>query len=233
MSRVPDGKKRKNEVARLPAAANPLLPIAVMLPMVPGMQIKSAEFITSARDPGGCPDWAHPEFALIGRSNVGKSSLVNLLAMRHSLAKVSATPGKTRLINFFLMNKSWCLVDLPGYGFAKTSRQEKFSFLQCAGDYLESRPNLRRVFILIDSRHPPQRVDLEFIEWLAGAGRPFSLVFTKTDKQSPAKTTASIARFLEAIVGIVPVQPVALRSSIQTRDGRAEILRAIGDELGK
>ena len=197
------------------------------------MQIKSAEFATSARHAADCPEWAHPEFAFIGRSNVGKSSLINLLAMRHSLAKVSATPGKTRLINFFLMNGSWCLVDLPGYGFAKTSKHEKFDFLQSVGDYLESRPNLRRVFVLIDSRHPPQRIDLEFIEWLAPTGRPFSLVFTKTDKQSPAKTTASIARFQETLAGIVPEPPETLRSSVQTRDGRMDILRAISRELGK
>lgn len=203
-----------------------------MIPMVRRMRIKSAEFITSARDTGGCPDWAHPEFAFIGRSNVGKSSLINLLAMRHSLAKVSATPGKTRLINFFLMNKSWCLVDLPGYGFAKTSRDAKHDFLEGAADYLEARPNLRRVFVLIDSRHPPQRIDLEFIAWLAGTGRPFSLVFTKTDKQSAAKTTASVSGFLEAAADIVPVPPEVLRSSAQSRDGRVEILKAISRELG-
>jgi len=197
------------------------------------MQIKSAEFITSSRLAADCPEWAHPEFAFIGRSNVGKSSLINLLSMRHSLAKVSATPGKTRLINFFLMNGSWCLVDLPGYGFAKTSKHEKYDFLESAGDYLESRPNLRRVFVLIDSRHPPQRIDLEFIEWLAPTGRPFSLVFTKTDKQSPAKTSASIARFLETLADIVPVPPETLRSSIQSRDGRMDILRAISRDLGK
>ena len=201
--------------------------------MVRRMQIKSAEFMTSARRAADCPDWAHPEFALIGRSNVGKSSLINLLAKRHSLAKVSSTPGKTRLINFFLMNGSWCLVDLPGYGFEKTAKHEKYDFLESAGDYLETRPNLRRVFVLIDSRHPPQRIDLEFIEWLAATGRPFSLVFTKTDKQSPAKTTASIARFLETLANIVAEPPEALRSSIQTRDGRAEILRAIARDLGK
>jgi GTP-binding protein len=194
------------------------------------MQIKSAEFITSARNLAECPVWEHPEFAFIGRSNVGKSSLINLLANRHSLAKVSATPGKTRLLNFFLMNQSWSLVDLPGYGFAKAAKNEKFDFNERAGDYLEGRANLRRVFTLIDSRHKPQRIDLDFLEWLGGTGVPFSLVFTKTDKQSPAKTKASIALFLEALT---PAVPEVLTSSAKSRDGRLEILRAIGRELAK
>ena len=198
--------------------------------MVPRMQIRSAEFVTSARGLAECPAWEHPEFAFIGRSNVGKSSLINLLANRHSLAKVSATPGKTRLLNFFLMNESWSLVDLPGYGFAKAAKNEKFDFNERAGDYLEGRANLRRVFTLIDSRHKPQRIDLDFLEWLGGTGVPFSLVFTKTDKQSPAKTKAAIAIFLEALA---PAAPEVLASSAKSRDGRLEILRAIGRELGK
>ena len=148
------------------------------------MKIKSATFITSARGLADCPVWDRPEFAFIGRSNVGKSSLINLLANQHSLAKVSATPGKTRLLNFFLMNDSWSLVDLPGYGFAKAAKAEKFDFNQMAGDYLEQRENLRRVFVLIDSRHPPQRIDVDFTTWLGGSGVPFSLIFTKADKQS-------------------------------------------------
>jgi GTP-binding protein len=197
------------------------------------MQIKSAEFITSASNLEGCPAWAHPEFAFIGRSNVGKSSLINLLANRHSLAKVSATPGKTRLLNFFLMNDSWSLVDLPGYGFAKVARDEKFDFNEMAGDYLERRPNLRRTFVLIDSRHKPQRIDLDFLEWLGGTGTPFSLVFTKTDKQSPAKTKAAIAVFLETLAPLVPAVPEALTSSIKTKDGRSVILHAIARGIGK
>jgi GTP-binding protein len=197
------------------------------------MQIKSAEFITSARSLEGCPAWAHPEFAFIGRSNVGKSSLINLLANRHALAKVSATPGKTRLLNFFLMNDSWSLVDLPGYGFAKVERGEKFDFNEMAGDYLESRPNLRRAFVLIDSRHKPQRIDLDFLEWLGAVGTPFSLIFTKTDKQSPAKTKAAIALFLETLAPLVPAVPEALTSSIKTKDGRSAILHAISRGIGK
>lgn len=194
------------------------------------MQIKSAEFVTSARGLAECPSWEYPEFAFIGRSNVGKSSLINLLANRHSLAKVSATPGKTRLLNFFLMNQSWSLVDLPGYGFAKAAKNEKFDFNERAGDYLEGRANLRRVFTLIDSRHKPQRIDLDFLEWLGGTGVPYSLVFTKTDKQSPAKTRASIALFLEALA---PVTPEVLASSAKSRDGRLDILRAIGRGLAE
>jgi GTP-binding protein len=192
------------------------------------MQIKSAEFITSARSLAECPTWEHPEFAFIGRSNVGKSSLINLLANRHSLAKVSSTPGKTRLLNFFLMNKAWSLVDLPGYGFAKAAKHEKFDFNERAGDYLEGRANLRRVFTLIDSRHKPQRIDLDFLAWLAATGTPYSLVFTKTDKQSPAKTKAAIALFLESLA---PATPEVLASSAKSRDGRLGILRAIGREL--
>jgi len=196
------------------------------------MQIKSAEFITSARSVTECPAWAHPEFAFIGRSNVGKSSLINLLANSHALAKVSATPGKTRLLNFFLMNKSWSLVDLPGYGFAKVARGEKFDFNEMAGDYLDGRSNLRRAFVLIDSRHKPQRIDLDFLEWLGGTGRPFSLVFTKTDKQSPAKTKAAIALFMETIAPLVSELPEVLTSSAKTKDGRSAILHAIARGIG-
>lgn len=194
------------------------------------MQIKSAEFITSARSLADCPAWEYPEFAFIGRSNVGKSSMINLLARRESLAKVSATPGKTRLLNFFLMNQTWSMVDLPGYGFAKAAKSEKFDFNERAGDYLEGRPNLRRVFTLIDSRHPPQRIDLDFLAWLGGIGVPFSLVFTKTDKQSPAKTRASIALFLETLAPLVSALPEALASSAKTGDGRKDILRVISRE---
>ncbi|MGA0846497.1 MAG: ribosome biogenesis GTP-binding protein YihA/YsxC [Luteolibacter sp.] len=195
------------------------------------MQIRSAEFFTSACSLSDCPGWDLPEFALIGRSNVGKSSLINHLLRRQGLAKVSGTPGKTRLINLFRVNASWALVDLPGYGYAKTSKEEKFGFLQSAGDYLQSRPNLRRVLVLIDSRHPPQRIDLEFVEWLSGVGRDFSLVFTKIDKQSAAKTSASIALFHEALSRFMTEMPETLRSSTRSHDGRGEILRLIGREL--
>jgi GTP-binding protein len=195
------------------------------------MRIKTAKFITSATGLAGCPDWSQPEIALIGRSNVGKSSMVNLLTRKDGLAKVSATPGKTRQLNFFLINESWSLVDLPGYGFAKAAKHEKFDFNELVGDYLEQRENLRRVLVLIDSRHPPQRIDLDFTAWLSDSGVPFSLVFTKADKQSPAKTRANAALFLETAAPLFKWLPETLACSAKTGHGRDEILRFIGGIL--
>jgi GTP-binding protein len=197
------------------------------------MQIKSAVFITSARALPDCPVWDRPEFAFIGRSNVGKSSMINLLSNKDGLAKVSATPGKTRLLNFFLMNDRWCLVDLPGYGFAKTAKSEKFDFNECVGDYLEQRDTLRHVFVLIDARLTPQRIDVDFTSWLAGTGVPFSLVFTKVDKQSAAKTRANIALFQQRLSPHRTTDPVVLTSSTKTRAGRDEILRKIAQFLAR
>ena len=197
------------------------------------MQIKSAKFITSASGQADCPPWEQPEFAFIGRSNVGKSSMINMLSNKDGLAKVSATPGKTRLINFFLMNDSWSLVDLPGYGFAKAAKHEKFDFNQRVGDYIEHRLNLRHVFVLIDSRLPPQTIDLDFLAWLGETGAPFSLVFTKADKQSPTKTRKQIALFLETMAQHFTGLPAYLVSSSKTRDGRREILGAIGTLLAE
>ena len=191
------------------------------------MRIQSAVFITSAKGLSGCPAWDRPEFAFIGRSNVGKSSLINLLANKDALAKVSATPGKTRLLNFFLLNERWSLVDLPGYGFAKTAKHEKFDFNELVGDYLEQRENLRHVFVLIDSRLSPQRIDLDFIAWLASVGTPFSLIFTKTDKQSAAKAEASIALFQESLAPRLTAMPEILACSAKTRVGREDVLRRI------
>lgn len=193
------------------------------------MKIKSAQFLTSVRDPAECPVWARPEFALIGRSNVGKSSMINMLANRESLAKVSATPGKTRLLNFFLMNEAWCLVDLPGYGFAKIAKSERFDFNELVGDYLQGRVNLVRVFVLVDARLAPQGIDLDFIEWLAATGVAYSLVFNKVDKQSPTKTRLQMEQFLAALAERTPAaEPIeVLTSSTKTKDGRSGILRAI------
>ncbi|MCX6868077.1 MAG: ribosome biogenesis GTP-binding protein YihA/YsxC [Verrucomicrobia bacterium] len=196
------------------------------------MQIHSAEFITSARGLPDCPAWDRPEFAFIGRSNVGKSSMINLLSNKYALAKVSATPGKTRLLNFFLMNGLWSLVDLPGYGFAQTARSGKFAFNEWVGDYLEQRANLRRVFVLIDSRLTPQRLDVDFTAWLGGTGVPFSLVFTKVDKQSVTKTRANIDLFQASLSQHLASVPDVLTSSTKTRAGRADILRRIAASLG-
>ncbi|MGJ8635069.1 MAG: ribosome biogenesis GTP-binding protein YihA/YsxC, partial [Luteolibacter sp.] len=195
------------------------------------MQIKSAKFFTSAADIEAAPQWERPEFAFIGRSNVGKSSMINLLSNKAGLAKVSATPGKTQLLNFFVMNENWSLVDLPGYGYAKVARGDKKKFNESVADYLTSRENLRRVFALIDSRLPPQRIDLDFIEWLGQLGVPFSLVFTKADKQSPTKTKTNVDTFLAEIPKQMRgTQPVVVSSS-KKRTGRVEVLRLIEQGL--
>lgn len=191
------------------------------------MQIKSAVFNMSARDLQAAPEWNRPEFAFIGRSNVGKSSMINMLSNKDGLAKVSATPGKTQLLNFFIMNETWSLVDLPGYGYAKVAKSEKINFNESVGDYLEQRENLRLVFVLIDSRLTPQPIDVSFVSWLAGCGVPFALVFTKADKQSPGKTKATIAEFLTAINDQLSVTPSVIISSSKNRTGRVEILKLI------
>lgn len=195
------------------------------------MQIKSAIFHLSARDLQSAPDWDRPEFAFIGRSNVGKSSMINMLSNKQALAKVSSTPGKTQLLNFFVMNERWSLVDLPGYGYAKVAKSEKIDFNESVGDYLEKRGNLRQVFVLIDSRLPPQRIDLSFVTWLAGCGVPFALVFTKTDKQSVKKTRAAIDLFLESLPQDLAGIPPVIASSSKDRSGRIEILKLIEASL--
>ena len=195
------------------------------------VQIKSATFHISARNIEAAPEWQRPEYAFIGRSNVGKSSMINMLSNKAGLAKVSATPGKTQLLNFFVMNEAWSLVDLPGYGFAKVAKNKKINFNESVGDYLETRGNLRRVFTLIDSRIPPQRIDLEFIHWLGETGVPFALVFTKADKQSPTKTQASVDTFLAAMPEHLRGTPPVIVSSSKDRTGRVAILKLIEQGL--
>lgn len=195
------------------------------------MQIKSATFHVSARSIEAAPEWNRPEFALIGRSNVGKSSMINMLTNKAGLAKVSATPGKTQLLNFFVMNDAWSLVDLPGYGYAKVARSEKSKFNESVGDYLETRGNLRRVFALIDSRLAPQRIDLDFIHWLGESGVPFALVFTKADKQSPTRTRANADTFLAAMPEHLKGTAPVIVSSSKDRTGRIAILRLIEQGL--
>ncbi len=191
------------------------------------MKIKSAKFHVSAAAVDACPAWAWREFAFVGRSNVGKSSLINMLSNKAGLAKVSAVPGKTQLINFFVMNEAWSLVDLPGYGFAKVTKHQKADFGELIRDYLEQRENLTCVLVLIDSRLPPQRIDLDFVQWLEASGLRFMLIFTKADKLSIGKAQANIALFLEAAAPWRATPPEVILSSIKTGDGRVAVLRAI------
>ncbi len=195
------------------------------------MKIKSSDFETSAANLRGCPNWNLPEFALIGRSNVGKSSLVNLLAARRDLALASATPGKTKLLNFFRVNGNWALVDLPGYGYAKVATQDKHEFNQAVAEYIEKRPNLAAVFLLIDSRHGPQPIDLDFLRWLASREVDYALVFTKADKQSAAQTRARIGEFLGAAADATGEAPPVFACSSVSRQGRDEILGYVAEAL--
>jgi GTP-binding protein len=195
------------------------------------MKIKTALFETSAPDLRSCPKWALPEFAFIGRSNVGKSSLINALTGRRDLAKVSSTPGKTQLINFYVINGAWSLVDLPGYGYAEVGRQRRLEFNAAVADFLSGRRNLRSVFVLIDSRLEPQAIDLEFLRWLDGCSVPYALVFTKTDKQSATQTRAKMDAFKAALETWRSVLPDQLATSAQTGAGRAEVLAYIAKVL--
>lgn len=193
------------------------------------MKIKSAEFVVSATDLAGCPESTLPEVAFIGRSNVGKSSLINLLTERRDLARVSETPGKTQLLNFYLVNGAWVLVDLPGYGYARVAKEKRADFNEAVADYIEGRENLARVFVLIDSRLDPQPIDLEFLAWLQETGVKFSLVFTKTDKE-PSKVQRNIAQFRRALGG---AEPEVFACSAVTRKGRTELLAAITSTLSE
>jgi GTP-binding protein len=195
------------------------------------MKIKSAEFETSATGLANAPRLAQPEIALIGRSNVGKSSLLNLLAERRDHARVSDLPGKTRLMNFYSINRNWRLVDLPGYGYAKVSKSERADFNEAAADYIEGRKNLRAVLVLIDSRLEPQPIDLAFVEWLVETKVTFGVVFTKTDKQSVSQTQASVARFRAVALDGLDPAPAIFLSSAKTKAGRTEILRYIASRL--
>ena len=193
--------------------------------------ISSAIFDCSAPDLESCPDESLPEFAFIGRSNVGKSSLLNMLAGEQGLARVSTTPGFTKLINTFTMNKCWRLVDLPGYGFAQGARKDSARFNQSVNDYLENRPNLSLVFALIDSCLAPQAIDLEFVEWLVRHAVPFVFVFTKTDKVSAERAQANMAAFADRISAWFEKPPAVFTCSATTRQGREELLGVIDEEM--
>jgi GTP-binding protein len=195
------------------------------------MKIKSAEFETSAPSLQAAPRLALPEFAFIGRSNVGKSSLLNLLAETRDLARVSDLPGKTRLMNFYAINLNWRLVDLPGYGYAHVSKTARADFNEAAADYIEHRENLRCVFVLIDSRLEPQPIDLAFIEWIVEARVTFAVVFTKTDKQSASQTQRSVDRFRSvALEGLDPA-PDIFATSAKTKAGRTDLMKFIASKL--
>lgn len=193
------------------------------------MTITSAEYQTSLPRVELCPQTDVPEYAFIGRSNVGKSSLINMLTGHSRLAKTSATPGKTMLINFFLINRAWQLVDLPGYGYARRSKQEHEKLQQMISGYILRRQQMTCLFLLIDVRHEPQRIDLDFIEWLGENGVPFAIVFTKADKQSRARTHENVSRFLAVLAQQWEELPPHFVTSAETRQGRDELLQYIDD----
>ena len=195
------------------------------------MNIVSAKFQTSAPDLASCPASELREFAFIGRSNVGKSSLLNMLAGAKTLARVSATPGHTQLINFYPVNDAWTLVDLPGYGYAKTAGADRDRFQNMIAGYLCGRKNLAGVFVLIDSRHPPQRIDLEFVQWLLDESVPFALVFSKADTVKAGLLQKNVELFQQTIATWCVEPPQVFITSAETRIGRRELLAFIGEAL--
>ena len=191
------------------------------------MKIKTAEFLISSADYKGCPDTKLPEFAFIGRSNVGKSSLINMLMGNKSLAKTSGTPGKTQLINHFIVNEKWYLVDLPGYGYAKVSKNQRDKWQKLISNYLIQRTALTLVFVLLDSRLEPQKIDLEFMEWLGLSGIPFCIVFTKTDKLKARDLEPNIEAYKIKLQENWEELPPIFISSAEDKRGRDEILSFI------
>ena len=191
------------------------------------MDITSAEFVVSNSRADMCPQTHLPEYAFIGRSNVGKSSLINMLTKNPKLAMTSATPGKTLLINHFLINKEWYLVDLPGYGYAKISKKEQEKLQQIISSYILCREQMTNLFVLVDSRHEPQKIDMEFIEWLGENGIPFSIVFTKADKSKPTKLKANIDAYLKALKEQWEELPPYFITSSENKTGRTELLNYI------
>ncbi|MBZ9787655.1 ribosome biogenesis GTP-binding protein YihA/YsxC [Psychroflexus sp. CAK57W] len=188
------------------------------------MKIKTSAFVVSNSDVAKCPVSHLPEYAFIGRSNVGKSSLINMITGRKNLAKVSGKPGKTRLINHFLINDNWHLVDLPGYGYAKVSKLEKKTFQKYITAYFEKRQQLVNTFILIDCRHEPQPIDLEFLEWMGTNAIPFSIVFTKADKLKPQALEKNIADYKAKLAETWAELPPYFVTSSANKTGRDEIL---------
>lgn len=196
------------------------------------MEIKKAVFITSSAKLEQCPKPDRAEYAFIGRSNVGKSSLINMLTGRNSLAKVSSSPGKTTLINHFLINenetdKGWYLVDLPGYGFAKRSKSQREQWKKMIDEYLKQRENLQTVFVLVDSRISPQKIDLDFIDFLGKWEIPFNIIFTKSDKNKQSETSKNVKEFIAALTKTWDFLPQFFVSSAVKKTGRDRILQFI------
>jgi GTP-binding protein len=192
------------------------------------MEIKSAEFVISNTDIAKCPPDDRLEYAFIGRSNVGKSSLINMLCRRKGLAMTSSTPGKTLLINHFLINDDWHLVDLPGYGYAQRGKQQREQLQQIIEDYILERKQLTALFVLLDSRLEPQKIDLEFMEWLGENGIPFSIVFTKIDKLSNNILKKNIDAYKKALLEAWEELPPLFLTSSEKGKGRDELLEYIG-----
>jgi GTP-binding protein len=188
------------------------------------MLIKTAEYLQSEVDWRKCPTPNLPEYAFIGRSNVGKSSLINMLTNHKGLAKTSSQPGKTQTINHFLINKNWYLVDLPGYGFARTSKTNRAKWQKMISDYLLFRENLQIVFVLVDARLEPQRIDIDFINNLGESGIPFAIIFTKTDKNSAGKTMSNVQKMKNTLAETWEELPMMIKSSAVSSVGRDEIL---------
>jgi len=195
------------------------------------MIIKSAKFVKSSPDFKQCPETNLPEFAFIGRSNVGKSSLINMITGHKKLAKTSGTPGKTQLLNHFIINDSWHLVDLPGYGFAKISKKIRGTWEKMISDYLINRRNLLNTFILVDSRHEPQKSDMEFISWFGENELPFILVFTKSDKLGSTKLRNNIKAYQKVLLEQWEELPVSVITSAQNNLGKEELLGMINEMI--
>jgi GTP-binding protein len=188
------------------------------------MEIKEARFVVSNTDVKKCPAPDRPEYAFIGRSNVGKSSLINRLTNKKSLAKISGKPGKTRLINHYLINNEWYLVDLPGYGYAEVPKKERLKWEQFIKRYILHRENLYCLFVLVDSRHEPQKPDLDFMEWLGISQVPFTIIFTKTDKLKPSELKSNLESYEKKMFETWEIMPGYYISSAETGDGTDEIL---------
>lgn len=188
------------------------------------MEVKSASFVVSNSDYRKCPDTGRAEYAFIGRSNVGKSSLINMLTRNKGLAKTSVKPGKTQLINHFIINNEWYLVDLPGYGYARTSKTSRASWQKMITDYLVNRESLVNTFVLIDSRIPPQKIDLDFISFMGRNGLPLSIIFTKVDKQKQGETARNVNAFKSALLEEWEELPMMFLTSSVSGTGRDKVL---------